>query len=505
MRADLHVHSNASDGTDPPAEVMRRAAQAGLDVVALTDHDTVAGHAQARRALPAPLILMPGMELSCRLDTHDRGVPGGSPPRGQHSRGVPGGSSPRGQHSRGVPGGSSPRGQQSVHLLAYLFDPGYPELAAELARIRDDRVLRARAMVRRLADLGVGITWDQVAAIAGEAVVGRPHIARAMAASGAIASPGQAFTPEWIADGGRAYVDRYALDPVRAIGLVRAAGGVAVLAHPRADRALLVSDEQIAGLAAAGLAGVEVFHPDQPACAQDGLLGLARELGLIATGGSDDHGRLTGYRIGSHITPAGAYEALLALADAPGGLEGPDGYCSPMAPTSPLANDLRTVFHEELDPGQRSALLSWLAVSTTFAAVRGITYSIKAGRGPFRNLSVGGEHLHHYMWGIGLLAGVGAVAVRGEEQARRHPVVAVCYGSGLALVVDEFALLLDLRDVYWARQGRISVDLGIGAIAAVGCYFAGRPFVRSWMSRRRARHEPGPAGELITPAGPSAT
>jgi hypothetical protein len=159
----------------------------------------------------------------------------------------------------------------------------------------------------------------------------------------------------------------------------------------------------------------------------------------------------------------------------------------------------------DLDPCQRSVLVSWLAFTATFAAVRGVTYSIRAGRGPFSNLSVGGEHLHHYMWGIGLLAGVGAIAVRGEERARRHPVVATCYGSGLALVVDEFALLLDLRDVYWARQGRISVDLGIGAIAAVGCYFAGRPFVRSWMSRRRARHGLGPASQLITPAGPSAT
>jgi predicted metal-dependent phosphoesterase TrpH len=281
VRADLHVHSNASDGTDPPAEVMRRAARAGLDVVALTDHDTVAGHAQARQALPAPLILVPGMELSCRL-------PG------------PG------------PGGSSPRDQHSVHLLAYLFDPDDPGLAAETRRIRDDRVLRARAMVDRLVDLGVPITWDDVAAIAGSAVVGRPHIARAMAASGAIASPDQAFTPDWIADGGRAYVSRYALDPVRAIALVRSAGGVAVLAHPRADRALAVSDPQIAALAASGLAGVEVFHPDQPESEQASLLGLTRDLGLIATGGSDDHGSLTGHRIGSHTAAPGAYEALLS-------------------------------------------------------------------------------------------------------------------------------------------------------------------------------------------------
>jgi 3',5'-nucleoside bisphosphate phosphatase len=274
MRADLHVHSNASDGTDPPAEVMRRAARAGLDAVALTDHDTVAGHAQARRALPAGLTLVPGMELSSRLDGH------------------------------------------SLHLLAYLFDPDDPELAAETLRIRDDRVRRARAMVRRLAGLGVAISWDQVAAIAGTAVVGRPHIARALVASGVIAEPGQAFTRDWIGAGGRAYVDRYALDPVRALHLVRAAGGTAVLAHPRAGRAgeWVMSDEQIAQLAGAGLAGLEVFHPDQSERQRSELLALARDLGLVATGGSDDHGRLTGHRIGCETTPAAAYETLLSKA-----------------------------------------------------------------------------------------------------------------------------------------------------------------------------------------------
>ena len=294
MRADLHVHSSASDGTEPPAEVMRRAAQAGLDVVALTDHDTVAGHAEARWALAdsplaGSLTLLPGMELSCRL----------------------------GERSRGAPGellGSSPRGPHSVHLLAYLFDAGHPELAAELGRIRDDRVLRARAMVSRLADLGVDISWDQVAAIAGPAVVGRPHIARAMAASGAVASPREAFTRDWIADGGRAYVGRYALDPVHAIGLVRDAGGVAVLAHPRAGRDWVVSDEEIGRLAAAGLAGVEVFHPDQPAAERAGLLALADDLGLVATGGSDDHGSLSGHRIGCETVAADAYQALISQA-----------------------------------------------------------------------------------------------------------------------------------------------------------------------------------------------
>ena len=292
MRADLHVHSSASDGTEPPAEVMRRAAQVGLDVVALTDHDTVAGHAEARRALdslPRSLTLLPGMELSCRLGEDGRGVPEGLL-------------------------GSPPRGQHSVHLLAYLFDAGHPDLAAELGRIRDDRVLRARAMVSRLADLGVDISWDQVAAIAGPAVVGRPHIARAMAGSGAVASPREAFTRDWIGDGGRAYVGRYALDPVHAIGLVRDAGGVAVLAHPRAGSDWVVSDEEIGRLAAAGLAGVEVFHPDQPAAERAGLLALAHDLGLVATGGSDDHGSLTGHRIGCETVAADAYQALISQA-----------------------------------------------------------------------------------------------------------------------------------------------------------------------------------------------
>ena len=160
-----------------------------------------------------------------------------------------------------------------------------------------------------------------------------------------------------------------------------------------------------------------------------------------------------------------------------------------MAVTSSLGKDLRTVYHEDLDPGQLSALFSWLAFTTTFATVRGITYSIKDGRGPFRNLSVGGEHLHHYMWGIGLVSAVGGVAVHGAEPRRRHPAVALSYGAGLALIVDEFALLLDLKDVYWAKQGRISVDLGIGASSLAGTYFAVLPVVRALRRRRRPKED----------------
>jgi hypothetical protein len=147
--------------------------------------------------------------------------------------------------------------------------------------------------------------------------------------------------------------------------------------------------------------------------------------------------------------------------------------------------DIHDAYHSELDASQQSALVSWLAFTTVFSAVRGVTHAIKAGKGPFRNLSLGGEHLHHYMWGIGMLTGVGAVAVRGTEELRRHPVTAVAYGSGLALIVDEFALLLDLKDVYWAKQGRVSVDLAIGASSLAGSYFAALPVLRKVVRRRR--------------------
>jgi hypothetical protein len=153
---------------------------------------------------------------------------------------------------------------------------------------------------------------------------------------------------------------------------------------------------------------------------------------------------------------------------------------------SELGADLRAAFREELDPGRRSALLSWLSFTGTFIAVRGITYSIRSGRGPFHNVSAGGEHLHHYMWGIAELTGVGAIAVRGAERHRRHPAVAITYGSGLALIVDEFALLLDLKDVYWAKQGRISVDLAVGASAVTGTLLAAQPVLQSVLRKRKA-------------------
>jgi 3',5'-nucleoside bisphosphate phosphatase len=272
-RIDLHSHSTASDGTDPPAEVMRRARAAGLDVIALTDHDTLAGHAEARGALLPGLALVPGMELSCRLDGH------------------------------------------SVHLLAYHVDPAHAGLAEQLHAITTDRLRRARDMVGKLRELGVDITWEQVAAIAGDGVVARPHIARAMVAAGAIARPDQAFTPEWIGPGGRAYVSRYALDPEDAVRLVSSAGGVSVLAHPGVPQGgWKIGDEAVARLAAAGLAGLEVAHPDHDDAERIRLAALAATLGLVSSGGSDDHGSLTGHRLGCETIAPGEYERLVSRA-----------------------------------------------------------------------------------------------------------------------------------------------------------------------------------------------
>ncbi|HEX4834405.1 MAG TPA: PHP domain-containing protein [Trebonia sp.] len=308
VRIDLHVHSNASDGTDRPAEVVRRAAGAALDIVALTDHDTQAGMAQARAALPSGLTLVPGMELSCTVE--DQASTGRYP------------------------------GQRSVHLLAFLFDPADSALAAETARIRDDRVYRAQGMVARLRELGADVTWEQVTRIAGDAVVGRPHIARAMAEAGVVETPRDAFTAEWIDDGGRAFVDRYAIAVDRAVALVRAAGGVAVLAHPRSP-GYEVPDEVIAALAAAGLAGLEVYHPDHSDSERDRLLALAMSLSLVPTGGSDDHGSFNDAGLGRETTPPESYERILALAtgDTPVPAVPPEAVPPQVAPPEDLPPD----------------------------------------------------------------------------------------------------------------------------------------------------------------------
>lgn len=269
MRIDLHAHSTASDGTDAPPVVMARAREAGLDVVALTDHDTVAGHAAAAAAMPEGLTLVPGAELSCVWE--------------------------------GI----------SLHLLAYLFDAAYEPLAREVELLRTDRDRRAREMVARLRGLGADVSYDRVLSLAEGGAVGRPHVARALVEAGVVADVPAAFTDEWIGSRGRAYVDKYALDPAQAIELVRQAGGVTVFAHPlAAKRGRVLPDDAVDALAAAGLDGLEVDHPDHDADTRAVLRDRAAALGLLTTGSSDDHGSLTGHRLGCETTDPAVYAAL---------------------------------------------------------------------------------------------------------------------------------------------------------------------------------------------------
>ncbi|MET8449612.1 PHP domain-containing protein [Streptomyces sp. NPDC005209] len=266
MRIDLHCHSTASDGTDTPAELVRNAAAAGLDVVALTDHDTTRGHAEAVAALPEGLTLVTGAELSCRID--------------------------------GI----------SMHLLAYLFDPEEPALLAERELVRDDRVPRAKGMIAKLNGLGVPVTWEQVSRIAGDGSVGRPHVATALVELGVVPTVSDAFTEQWLSDGGRAYVPKHETDPFEAIRLVKGAGGVAVFAHPAAaKRGRTVPQAAIAEMAAAGLDGIEVDHMDHDADARERLRGLAKELGLLVTGSSDYHGSRKTVSLGAYTTDPEVY------------------------------------------------------------------------------------------------------------------------------------------------------------------------------------------------------
>ena len=274
MPIDLHAHSTASDGTEPAEVVVAQAARAGLDVVALTDHDTYAGWPDAVAAAAQHRVgLVRGVEVSCS--------------------------------QRGV----------SVHLLAYLVDPEAGGLLHELDRARDSRVTRIDRMVELMAADGIPVTIEEVRAQAGVGTtMGRPHIADALVASGYVRTRDEAFA-DVLRNGSRYYVSHYAPDPVRAVEVVRAAGGVPVVAHPWSrTRGRVVADRLIEELAAAGLVGLEVFHRDHDADARRHLADLARGLGLLATGASDYHGDGKRNRLGEHTTPPEVLEAIEALA-----------------------------------------------------------------------------------------------------------------------------------------------------------------------------------------------
>ncbi|MFI2755117.1 PHP domain-containing protein [Cellulomonas sp. P22] len=269
MRIDLHTHSTASDGTESPSDVLAAANRSGLDVVALTDHDTTSGWDEAARAaVHHGVALVRGTEVSAR--------------------------------SNGV----------SVHLLSYLQDPAHPALVAELERTRTSRLGRARRMVELLAE-DFPITWEDVLAQSTpETVVGRPHIADALVAIGAVESRDAAFADLLTSDS-RYYVTHHAPDAAAAVRAIRAAGGVPVFAHPGADgRGRVVPDEVFDELADAGLAGLEVEHRDHSPEQKVRLRGIAERLGLLVTGSSDYHGAGKQNRIGENLTDAAVLRAI---------------------------------------------------------------------------------------------------------------------------------------------------------------------------------------------------
>ena len=272
MLIDLHLHSTASDGTDTPAEVIEKASAAGLDVVALTDHDTAAGWPSASRAARRlGVTLVPGAEISCQVD--------------------------------GI----------GVHLLAYLYDPHDPALLAETTATREDRLDRAQRMVHRMSG-DLDITWTDVLEHVGPAAtVGRPHLADALVSLGVVASRDEAFAT-LLHVRSPYYLPHYSPEADRIVQLVVAAGGVPVMAHPRAGkRGRIVSLDTIADLAAVGLAGLEVDHRDNAEEDRQELRGLARELDLLTTGSSDYHGAGKQNLIGENTTTPAVLEQIIRL------------------------------------------------------------------------------------------------------------------------------------------------------------------------------------------------
>ena len=278
MRIDLHTHSSASDGTDTPADLVRTAKAAGLDVVALTDHDATSGWTEAAAAADeVGIAFVPGLEISTKF-----------------------------RH-------------RGVHLLAYLPDPTHPPLVGALDRIIAGRTERTPAIVAALRRHGIAITEDDVRRESdGSVAAGRPHVADALVRLGVARDRTQAFTD--LLDPGRpGYANRYAADLEDMIPLVTAAGGVAVIAHPWGRRGRSLLDEQaLARLRDLGLAGIEVDHQDHSPADRSELRDLARRLDLLVTGSSDYHGLgKVDHDLGINTTDPEQYERLLALAGAP--------------------------------------------------------------------------------------------------------------------------------------------------------------------------------------------
>ena len=271
MRIDLHTHSIVSDGTGTPAQVMHEAAAAGLDVVALTDHDSVAGWDEAAAAAAeAGLTFVPGIEVSCR--------------------------------HHGI----------SIHLLSYWHRRDDREVVAMLEHTRGGRVNRAREMVDRLAvDFPIG--WDDVLEFAADgATVGRPHIADALVAKGVVPDRSGAFE-KILVPGSKYYVPYFAPEVTKAVRTMRAAGGVTVFAHPGADaRGRIVTTSVIESMAKAGLVGLEIDHRDHDEAQVVRLTRIADRLQLVRTGSSDYHGTGKPNRLGENLTTPEAYQALIA-------------------------------------------------------------------------------------------------------------------------------------------------------------------------------------------------
>jgi len=270
---DLHLHSTASDGRFSPADIVRKAAERGLTVIALADHDTVAGIVPALTAAKAfpRLKVIPCVEISTD-----------------------------------VPDGE-------VHVLGYFVDYTDPELAARLERMRRSRQGRAQGIISKLRDLGIHIEWQRVQEIAGSGAIGRPHLAQAMLEKGYITSIKEAFT-RYIGRSEPAYVEREKMTAVEAVALIVRADGLPVLAHP-----FTVSDPEslVIELKAVGLVGIEAYYNGYAADAIDQLVDLADRHNLITTGGSDYHGLDDSAEtmIGGAETPVASAEQLIALAE----------------------------------------------------------------------------------------------------------------------------------------------------------------------------------------------